>query len=125
MKTILFFLWVLTGTPPMRMAIVSHGCPFGCKDTVQGAVDVAPAYYRVYWHERPALAESLGTKLYEPAVFAIHWPRIRVLAKYHWVKSYATFPIPMSDSLPTGRYYTVTSVDSAGNESCLSNEVLR
>lgn len=118
----------LTWSAPTQDAGHTGSCPIGCRDTSSAGVITGLAGYHVWEHHQSETWAMFGATIFR----TLHglqdalWPIIREEAAFHLV---ATLPASatsyvIADTLH-GREYSVTSFDPAGNESCISNEVVR
>lgn len=130
----LVVLWVLAFTAPSLNSAMKHPCPIGCRDATTADRMSDLAQLEVWRHRQsPTWVAKHDSMHASPATWARYWPAVRTEAAWTFVTSRPAgpadqgrpFTIALPDSMAKGWFYAVTSLDSAGNRSCISNEVWR
>ena len=129
------FAWVLTFTAPAHDSGLSMPCPIGCRDTSTAAAACSDATTFEVWRHRqsPTWVANRAAMLSNVTTFTTLWPAVRAEAGYFLVTTRPTTAaeagkactITLPDTMQTGWFYTVTTLDASGNRACMSPEVFR
>jgi hypothetical protein len=108
--------------------------PDRCRDTTHAEATADIASYEVWRHRQaPTWVAKRDSILASPASWTRYWPVVRTEAAWTLVTTRPgarsdvgqRMSFTLSDTMQRGWFYAVVTLDTAGNRSCISNEVWR